>query len=135
MSKLIPKNEEKQFKIQMMYTISCPVITQVGYEDDLNDEMKSKYMLEAMLNVQETFKKEEAPDYHVCIYLSQTSLKQPLGTTFTHIYINLMKKQFKGIKDDKSISDVDLEENEIEELVKLKKWIFKKQIEHIKTKL
>ena len=46
-----------------------------------------------------------------------------------------MKKQFKGIKDDKSISDVKLEKNEIEELIKLKKWIFKKQIEHIKSKI
>ncbi len=133
--KLLPKDEEKKFELEFHYMLSCPIITMVGYEDDLNKDMKDKYITEAMLNVLETFKKEEAPDYHVCIYLSQVSLVKPLGRSFTNIYINLMKKQFKGIKDDKSISDVDLDKNEIEELSKLKKWIFKKQIEHIKSKI
>jgi hypothetical protein len=136
MSKLIPKNEEKQFKIEMMYTINCPIITMVGFEDDLSKDMKSKYTVEAMLNVLETFKKEEAPDYHVCIYLSQVSLTKPLGRSFTNIYLHLMQKQFKQLKDDKTITSIPkLDEYETDELVKLKKWIFKKQIEHIKTKL
>jgi len=133
---LLPKNEEKRFALEFSYTISCPIITMVGYEDSLTKDQKSKYQIEAMLNIQNTLEKEEAPDYHVMIYLSQVSLVKPLGRLWTNIYLTLGRKYFKELKDDAKITEIvhDLEEDEQRELTKIKQWVFKKQIELIKSK-
>ena len=136
MSKLIPKNEEKRFGLELGYTIGCPVICFVGYEDHVTEKQREQYRLEAMLHIREVFEKEEAPDYHAMIYLSHFSLVKPMGRTFTNIYLQLGRKYFKELAEDKTITSTvhELEDIEKEELSKLKKWIFKKQIEHLKSK-
>lgn len=131
---LLPKKEDKKFELQLFYTLQAPVICWVGCEGDVDKKMRETYQLEGMLHIQEIFEKEEAPDYHCMIYLSQRSLIDPLGHTFSRIYMWLGKKYW-GDKADwlKDVQPLDI--NEQEHLTSFRKWIFKKQIEHLKQKL
>lgn len=136
MSDLIPKTEERKFDLQIAYMISCPVICHVGYENTLTKNQRDKYSLEAMLNIRETFNTEIAPPYHMLIYFSQVSLIAVLPRSFARIYFKLMRDYFGKEKIDFiSEYDTDLDENEIDEMNRLGRWIFKKQIEHIKTQI
>ena len=129
----VSKSQNKKLALQTLYLISAPIIAVPGYEDDVTDEMKQKYQLEAKLNIKEIFEKEEAPDYHALLQLSQTSLSIAPSQTFGKIQLQLTKKFF-GEKTD-WFDEEKLQSYEERELLKLKKWIFKKQIEHLKQKV
>jgi hypothetical protein len=133
---LIPKDDEKRFGLELGYTLSCPIICVPSYEDSVTKEQKEQYRLEAMLHIREIFEKEEAPDYHAMIYLSHVSLMKPLGRTMTNVYLQLGRNYFKQLKEDEQITKTvhEWEDVEKQELTKLKQWIFKKQIEHLKSK-
>jgi len=133
---LIPKTEEKKLDLQLAYMTSCPVICHVGYEDTLTDDQREKYSIESMLKIQETFETEIAPTYHMLIYFSQVSLIAVLPRNYAKIYFKLMRDYFGKEKTDFiNDRDTDLEETEIDEMNKLGRWIFKKQIDHIKSRL
>ena len=121
---------DKKLALQLLYLISAPVIAVPGYEDDVTDDMKQKYQLEAKLNIKEIFEKEEAPDYHALLQISQNSLSTAPSQTLCKIQIQLTKKFFG--KETDFIDEEKLESYEEQELLKLKKWIFKKQIEYLK---
>lgn len=129
---LVPKSEDKKFVLQMMHSIQSPIITWVGYEDSVTEEQKNTYRHETLLHNKEIFEKEEAPDYHVILYLSTASLAAVPSLVFTKLYLQLSKKFF-GDKID-FVTEEKLELHEERELLKLKKWIFKKQIEYLKQK-
>ncbi len=133
MTSLIPKSEDKKLTLQTLYLISAPIIAVPGYEDDVTDDMKQKYQLEAKLNIKEIFEKEEAPDYHALLQLSQTSLSTAPSQIFGKIQLQLTKKFFG--KETDFIDEEKLEMYEERELLKLKQWIFKKQIEYLKQKV
>ncbi len=129
---IMPKSEAENLALRTLYLISAPIIAVPGYENNVTDDMKQKYQFEAKLNIKEIFEKEEAPDYHALLQLSQSSLSLAPSHTFIKIQLQLTKKFFAEkcnfVKEEK------LELNEEQELLKLKKWIFKKQIEHLKKR-
>lgn len=132
---LVPKSDDKKFELQFMYMLKCPVICWAGFEDSLTKEQKEKYRLESMLHVLEIFEKEQACDYHVCIYFSQASLVAKPSHEWSRIYFYLMQKCF-GTETTDFINDgkpIELEETEIEKMNDLKHWIFKHQINHLKS--
>ena len=127
---LVPKSEDRKFTLATLYSVCPPIIVTPGAEDDVYDTMREKYKLEAILNIKEIFEKEEAPDYHALLWLSFASLSTPPSTIFAKIQLQLTKKFF-GDKTD-FIAEEKLEPYEKKELLKLKQWIFKKQIENLK---
>lgn len=129
---VMAKSEAKNLALQTLYLISVPIIAVPGYEDYVTDDMKQKYQFEAKLNIKEIFEKEEAPDYHALLQLSQSSLSIAPSQTFMKIQLQLTKKFF-GEKCD-FVKKEKLEPNEEQALLKIKKWIFKEQIKHLKKR-
>lgn len=127
---VMSKSEAKNLALRTLYLISVPIIVTPGAEDDVTDDMKKKYKLEAIIHIKEIFEKEEVPDYHALLWLSFASLTTVPSTIFTKIQLQLTKKFF-GDKTD-FIAEEKLELNEERELLKLKKQIFKKQIGYLK---
>ena len=127
---LVPKS--KEFELATLYSVCTPIIVTPGAEDDVYDDMKEKYKLEAIIHIKEIFEKEEAPDYHALLWLSFASLTAAPSVIFGKIQIQLTKKFFADKTD--FIAEEKLEPYEENELLKLKKWIFKKQIENLKQK-
>lgn len=129
---LLPKSEDKKFTFEMLYLVSPPIIVTPGTESDVTDDMREKYNLDAKLHIKEIFEKEQAPDYHVLLWLSFASLSTAPSPIFGKIQIQLTKKFFS--EETKDIAEEKLEPYEQRELEKLASWIFKKQIEHLKQK-
>ncbi len=127
---LVPKS--KEFELATLYSVCTPIIVTPGAEDDVDDTMKERYKLEAIIHIKEIFEKEEAPDYHALLWLSFTSLTIAPSPIFGKIQLQLSKKFF-GDKTD-FIVEEKLDVHEEKELLKLKRWIFKKQIENLKQK-
>lgn len=127
---LVPKSQNKKFTLELLYSVSPPIIVTPGAENDVTDDMKEKYRLEALLHIKETFEKEQAPDYHVLLWLSFASLSTLPSTIFTKIQLQLTKKFFSEKCD--FVKEEELEIHEQRELIKLGRWIFKKQINHLK---
>ena len=125
---LVPKS--KEFELTTFYSVCTPIIVTPGTEDDVDDTMKEKYKLEAMIHIKEIFEKEEVPDYHALIWLSFASLSTDPSSIFAKIQLQLTKKFFADKAD--FITEEKLESYEEKELLKLKKWIFKKQIESLR---
>lgn len=130
---LVPKSEDKKFILATLYSVTPPIIVTPGSESDVSDNMKEKYRLESLLNIKEIFEKEEAPDYHVLLWLSFASLQAPPSPIFGKIQLKLTKKFFT--EQTECLDEEKLEPYEEEEFLKLKRWIFKEQIKHLKEKI
>jgi len=125
------KTRYGKFELGVVYQVAPPIIVTHGCEKDVTYEMKDRYKLEGLLHIKEIFEKEEAPDYHALVWLSFASLYVAPSQIFGKIQIYLTNLCFP--KETKNMKIEPLEEKyEQRELIKLKQWIFKKQIEHIK---
>jgi len=129
---LVPKSQDKKFTLELLYSVSPPIIVTPGTENDVTDDMKEKYKLEAIINIKEIFEKEQAPDYHILLWLSFASLTTASSVIFGKIQLQLTKKFFSEKYD--FVKEEKLEIHEQRELEKLGHWIFKKQIENLKQK-
>lgn len=121
--------------VQMLYMINTPIIVSPGYEDSVTEEQKSKHQLEALGNISEIFENKQSTDFSAMLYISNASLMGPLSEEQRHIYEFI----FSQFYDFKALIGKDppkeLSETEALELKKLKEWIFKKQVEHLKSKV
>lgn len=129
---LVSKSQDKKFVLQTLYSISPPIIVTPGTENDITDDMKEKYKFETLLHIKEIFEKEQAPDYHILLWLSFASLTTAPSVIFGKIQLQLTKKFFSEKCD--FVKEEKLEIHEQKELEKLGHWIFKKQIENLKQK-
>ena len=127
-----PKVKYGKFELGTLYSVTPPIIVTPGAEKDVTDDMREKYKLEALLHIKEIFEKEQAPDYHILLWLSFASLTTAPSHLFGKIQMQLTKKFFSEKCD--FVKEEKLEPYEQKELEKLGQWIFKKQIEHLKQK-
>jgi len=128
----ITKSEDKKFTLELLYSVSPPIIVTPGAENDVTSDMKEKYTLEALLHIKEIFEKEQAPDYHILLWLSFASLSTAPSQLFGKIQLQLTKKFFSEKCD--FVKEEELEIHEQRELEKLGQWIFKEQIKNLKQK-
>ena len=129
---IMPKSEDEKLALMTLYSAYTPIIVTPGAENDVTSDMQEKYKIEALLNIKEIFEKEQAPDYHVLLYLSFASLSTAPSPIFGKIQLQLTRKFFSEQAD--FIQEEKLEPYEQRELKKLGCWIFKKQIEDLKQK-
>lgn len=130
--------QEKKFVDTMMYMMIAPTIVAPGYEDQITKEMKNKAQLYRMAG-QQNIEQERATDYDALLYLMTISFLQPLTQSWKKIYLNLFLK-YHNISEIVSepekqywiLRDKELDEEELHSLHKLQRWIFKRQMEHIK---
>jgi len=119
-----------------MYMFKAPYITWPDYEGYITPDMKQRAELERFKNITEIMETKEATDYEVVIYLHTASFIHPLPRTFVKMYFRCFAKYYdiKQILDDDSSLKyyTELDENEIWDYHRFKKWIFKRQYESIK---
>jgi len=130
---LVSKSQDKKFTLQLLYSVSPPIIVTPGAESDVTDDMKEKYKFEALLHIKEIFEKEQAPDYHILLWLSFASLDIAPSQIFGKIQLQLTKKFFSEKCD--FVKEEELEIHGQRELEKLGHLIFKKQVENLKQKI
>ena len=128
------KTKQDSFQLEFLYMIKPPIIVPPSMIDAVTTEQKNQHQLEAMLHKKEIFEQKQASDYSAMLYISFSSLEHPLTHEHLHIYERLFSKFF-DIEKALGKKAPELDEIEKQELARLKSWIFKKQIEHLKEKL
>jgi hypothetical protein len=129
--------EEKKFVDSVLYIFKAPYITWPNYEDYITPDMKMRAELDRMKNITKIMETKESTDYEVVIYLHTASFIHPLPRVFVKMYFHCFAKYYdiQQILDDDNSSlkyYTTLDENEVYEYHRFKKWIFKRQVESLK---
>ena len=104
-----------------------PIIAFRGGEGSVTEDMKFKirvHRLKALMESEEL--KDEATDYEAMVYLSTTSLCQPLSRMWFNIYSHLFSKFYPEQAKEMQINHT-LTTQEQRELNRLREWIFRQQ--------
>lgn len=124
------KKQKKEFVDFMMYMMKAPIIVFPNHESLITEELRDRAMLERMKNLKD-IENKMCTDYEVCLYLSTSSLIAPLHHDFADIYSYAFSKCFDYNMIEPGITPK-LEENQMQDLYRLKQWIFKKQKDALK---
>ncbi len=129
------EQSEKQFVDRMLYVLKAPTLCWPGYEEDITPEMQEKALKARLFKEMSGTDLDLATDEEVCIYMSTATLANPPGHTWFKIYINCFYRTFKDhyISAFGDTPPEPLQPYEETELTRFKEWIFKKQMEHIKS--
>lgn len=128
-------NAENEFVELMLYVFKAPVIVWPGYED-MAKPHQSKITIHR-LSCLEEIQKKKATDYEAMLYISTASLISPLGHEWTKIYTDIFRKYYGAEKCDQMgiVNYEKIYNHEAHQLVRLKEWIYKKQVEALKPLL
>jgi hypothetical protein len=130
-----PKDAE-QFVDQLMYCLTAPFIGYPGWGDDPQfwEPHKAKVTMERLLHHQEIHRDKVASEYETMLYLSSASLAAPMthdwGQVYFYLFTRAMPQQAKAI--DNEVKELNV--NQWEDLVRLRSWIFRQQMNHVKAR-
>lgn len=120
-----------------MYSITAPFIGYPGWGDDPQfwEPHKTRVTMERLLHHQETHRDKVASEYETMLYLSSASLAAPMSHDWVQAYFYLftrcMGEQAKEIGNEVT----ELGPGQREDLDRLRRWIFRVQMDHIKGKM
>jgi len=130
--------EKNQFVDQMMYLLTAPFITWPGQEGiyELTDN-RTTAKLERLVHQKEIFENQEATEFEAMLYISTVTLERPIGHDWTEIYMYLFKRWSpeKAAAADIAGPDELNKYPQQDDLVRLRKLVFMRQMNHIKRKL
>ena len=128
--------EEKQFTERLAYMLMAPTIVWPQMEGSITEEMKQRCKTERLLAVAQGVE-GTATDFEAMIFISSATLANPPSQTWFRLYIHLFKRfypeQHKQITGEMG-EEREPQPHELQELERLKQWIYKKQTEAIKAK-
>lgn len=115
----------------LQYIKEAPIIVFQGYEDFVSYELKSRVNIHRLLESKDILE-EMATDYELLIYLTTISYETMLPHTWYKIYLNMFSKYYKiPIQFENKIVEK-IFDNEYEILKRLKRWIYKKQVNRMR---
>jgi hypothetical protein len=131
-----PKDAD-QFVDMFMYALTAPYITWPGYQDiyQANDN-KNKALVYRLAHLQELFARKECSELEAMLYMSTATLVHPPSHDWFNIYMWLFRRwatpeQAADVGDDLPEK---LSPSQSEDLARLRRWIFKQQMDHIRRK-
>ena len=102
-------------------------------EETLTADMTAKVKMYRLADAAKKGELYECTDYEASLYLSCASLANPLSYTWTKLYVHVFMKCFPDRTEiQEGIQTPD--EWELQDLTRLKQWIFRKQIEEMKLR-
>lgn len=128
---------DDQAVLQLLYLITGPLIGFPGWVEDLLPQHKDEITLQRFLHHREIFEREEATDLEAMLYISTATLAAPPGHDWFEIYMWLFSRWKPDVAQEQDLkpSRPDLYPHQQEELIRLKRWLYRKQMEHLKAKL
>ena len=129
------KETERDFVDSFMYALTAPLIVYPGWEDSFKDLVGDAKM-RRLLHLKEVMDTEACTLYEAMLYLSSVTLVMPIDDDWLAIYMWVfnqeMPKQAKEAELDQDIRPLNV--NQKEDLARLRAWIFKRQMEHLRKK-
>lgn len=132
------EREEGKFVDHMMYLLTAPMLTWPGQESiyDWNDN-KTTARMERLAHSTEILENEECTEFEAMIYISTSTLENAPGHDLYVVYGWLFKR-WKPDQDVFPEHEIPEELNQYpqqEILTRVRKWIYLRQMNHLKTKL
>ena len=129
------KMAEQAFVDQVMYGLAAPIVVYPGWEDSFR-EQRTEVSLQRMAHQNEVHREKACTEYEAMLYLSSASLCFPLSASWTEVYLWLFNRCLpKAAEADPDLRITrELDRDQQEELLKLRRWIYKKQLLHMTEK-
>ncbi len=135
MKALADRKAEEDFVSQVMYGLAAPIVLYPGWEESFKDQ-RTEVSLQRMARQNEVHRDRACTEYEAMLYLSSASLCFPLSASWTEAYLWLFNRCLpKAAEADPDLrSTRELDQDQQEELLKLRRWIYKKQLLHMTEK-
>lgn len=130
-----PKREEQEFVDQVMYWLTAPYVTWPGYEDIYSKGNRDKALVYRLAQHEEIHREKACTEFEAMLYISTATLVAPPSHAWYSIYMWLFNKCMPEQAEANGLDDVkELEGSYREELMGLRRWIYKTQMLHLKQK-
>ena len=127
--------EDQTFVDNMMYLLTAPYIVSPGneYTYEANNN-KETALLFRMVKHKEIFENEECTEFEAMLYISTVTLEHPVSHDWYEIYMYLFRRWSpeKAAEIEIEGPDTLTKYPQQEDLSRLRKWIFKTQMNHLK---
>ena len=134
-----PTREERgseKFVLQMMYLLQAPMMGMPMWLDTLAQH-KDEITMQRLLHGMEIFNSQKCTEFEAMLYISTASLEYALNHDWAEIYMYLFKKwspekaKAAGIEPPDELSRYPQQKD----LNKLRHWIFRNQMNHLRSKM
>lgn len=129
------RQSEDRFCDSIMYTFFAPRVAWPGYEDDFKDKWM-EITAQRVKHQKEVFQQEQCTEFEAMLYLSTATLAAPPTHDWGQIYFWLFQRYQPEIAEANDIGPdrPDLNAQQQEKLTGLRRWVFRRQMEHLKGK-
>lgn len=127
-----PRNE-REFVDSFMYLLTAPVLVWPGWEDGYRQH-RDRVTIQRLLHHREIFAEGQCTEFEAMLYVSSVSLAHPLPRSWANIYFWLFRRWSPEAADQVEVPGGDLDPHEREELAKVRRWIFKRQMLHLRER-
>lgn len=127
------RNDADKFVEQAMYCLTAPTIAWPGWEDLLKKH-QADITLQRLAHGQEVFDTQQCTEFEAMLYLSTASLVAPMARDWAEIYGYLFCRWRPDQAKEVWGEAPQLDPNQQEHLVRLRRWIYRHQRLHLKKK-
>jgi hypothetical protein len=117
---------------QFIYLTSGPRLSWPGWEDTL-ERHNHEITLRRLAHAREIFEEEMCTEFEAMLYVSTASLAHPLSHDWVAIYGWLFSRWNPEASQEIWGQARELDPNQLEELNRLRRWIFHRQMNHLKA--
>jgi len=122
----------------LVFALQAPLIVWKGFEKETPSDWKDKATKARLLHLMSREKGEErglATDLELCFYISQFTLEHPPSHEVGEVYMYAFRKAFgEKVSDAAGLPKVlELESTSRDLYWRARRWIYKQQLEHVKT--
>ena len=134
----MPPNEAREFVDRVMYWLTAPYLSWPGWESIWeNNDNKNKALIRRLVHQQEVWEAQQCTEFEAMLYISTATMESPPGHVWAEIYFWLFRCEFPDQADqvlgDSGQRELDPDQKEM--LSRLRHWIFRQQLNHMKAKV
>ena len=131
-----PKDAD-QFVDQFMYALTAPYMFYPPWDDIWTfQDRKNDALKYRLVHGKEIFETQQCTEYEAMIYISTATLSHPPSHDWFNIYMWLFRRWATPEQTAEVGIDIpeELDRGQQEDLTRLRRWIFTRQMEHMKAK-
>ena len=125
-----------QFVDEMMYLLTAPYMFYPPWDDVWTPENKNRALIYRLAHAMEIFRTEQATEYETMLYISTATLAGPPSHDWFQIYMWLFSRWKPELAKELELlpGRPELNITQTEDLTQLRRWIFRSQMNHLKSK-
>ena len=131
------RDSKQDFVNQVMYWLTAPYVTWPGYEDIYqSNDNKNKALIQRLAHHKEIVETERCTEFEAMLYISTATLVHPPSHDWSQIYFWLFSHWNRELAKEIDVQPArpELNSSQKEDLARLRHWIYRTQVDHLKAK-